>query len=298
MSICLYCLGKKAFVALKALDASLINTITQIVIAKDPNIVNDYAADIKMWAENNNVPFVFKSDLPLNNTSYSVHITLGWRWLLNTEKGEKVIVFHDSLLPKYRGYNPLVTALINGDTEIGATCFLADEGIDTGSIILQKKANITFPIKIAAAINTIADLYADMLCQVLKKISGTESIAGVPQHNADATYSLWRDEHDYLINWQHAATVIKRFIDATGYPYNGAFFYYSQLKIRITDAVVIDDVIISNRDAGKVFKLIDGNPVVVCGNGLLLIKEMKTEHGEVFKIKSIRTRLSNYDISE
>lgn len=291
MSICLYCLGKKAFIALKVLDASLIHAISLIVIARDKNVVNDYADDIKVWAENNNVPFAFKNDLPLNNANYNFHITLGWRWLLNTDKEEKVIVFHDSLLPKYRGYNPLVTALINGDTEIGATCFFADEGIDTGNIILQQTVNITFPIKIAEAIDKIADLYADMLGLLLKKITNAESIIATPQHVEAATYSLWRDEQDYLINWLWPATEIKRFIDATGYPYNGAFFYYTQLKIRIVEAVVMDDVIISNRCAGKVFKLIDGNPVIVCGSGLLQIKEMKNEEGEVFKIKNIRTRL-------
>ena len=55
----------------------------------------------------------------------------------------KLIVFHDSVLPKLRGFNPLVTSLINGYEEIGVTVLYGTEDFDRGEIILQKKVNIT-----------------------------------------------------------------------------------------------------------------------------------------------------------
>ncbi|MDO8558782.1 MAG: methionyl-tRNA formyltransferase, partial [bacterium] len=49
---------------------------------------------------------------------------------------------HPSLLPKYRGPSPIQYAILNGETETGATIMLVDEGIDTGPILSQKKTGI------------------------------------------------------------------------------------------------------------------------------------------------------------
>ena len=44
---------------------------------------------------------------------------------------------HASLLPQYRGAAPINWAVINGDTETGATTFFLTHEIDTGQIIRQ-----------------------------------------------------------------------------------------------------------------------------------------------------------------
>lgn len=49
---------------------------------------------------------------------------------------------HASLLPQYRGAAPLNWAIINGETETGATTFLLSHEIDTGQIIFQEKVSI------------------------------------------------------------------------------------------------------------------------------------------------------------
>ncbi|MBA4410355.1 MAG: methionyl-tRNA formyltransferase [Bacteroidota bacterium] len=49
---------------------------------------------------------------------------------------------HASLLPQYRGAAPLNWAIINGETETGATTFLLSHEIDTGRIIFQEKVTI------------------------------------------------------------------------------------------------------------------------------------------------------------
>jgi methionyl-tRNA formyltransferase len=50
---------------------------------------------------------------------------------------------HASLLPQYRGAAPINWAIINGETETGATTFFLTHEIDTGKIILQQKLPIT-----------------------------------------------------------------------------------------------------------------------------------------------------------
>jgi methionyl-tRNA formyltransferase len=44
---------------------------------------------------------------------------------------------HPGLLPKMRGSNPIIQAILN-DHPLGATCFQMDEGIDTGPIIYKE----------------------------------------------------------------------------------------------------------------------------------------------------------------
>ena len=50
---------------------------------------------------------------------------------------------HASLLPQYRGAAPINYAIINGETETGATTFFLTHEIDTGKIILQEKTAIS-----------------------------------------------------------------------------------------------------------------------------------------------------------
>jgi methionyl-tRNA formyltransferase len=49
---------------------------------------------------------------------------------------------HASLLPQYRGAAPINWAVINGDTETGATTFMLKHEIDTGNMILQERLPI------------------------------------------------------------------------------------------------------------------------------------------------------------
>ncbi len=49
---------------------------------------------------------------------------------------------HASLLPQYRGAAPINWAVINGDSETGATTFMLKHEIDTGNLILQERIPI------------------------------------------------------------------------------------------------------------------------------------------------------------
>jgi methionyl-tRNA formyltransferase len=53
------------------------------------------------------------------------------------------INLHTALLPKYRGLMPSFWVLKNNEKETGVSVFFVDEGIDSGSIIVQKKVVIT-----------------------------------------------------------------------------------------------------------------------------------------------------------
>src|SRR5256885_4748655 len=52
------------------------------------------------------------------------------------------ICFHPSLLPRYRGGSAINWQLIRGETETGVTVFWPDAGVDTGPILLQRRATV------------------------------------------------------------------------------------------------------------------------------------------------------------
>ncbi len=78
------------------------------------------------WLKNLNIDVVFICDFPLilpkeffTKFSYCINI-------------------HPSLLPSYRGPNPIFWGLLDNSSEFGITLHLIDEGIDTGDIICQR----------------------------------------------------------------------------------------------------------------------------------------------------------------
>jgi methionyl-tRNA formyltransferase len=52
------------------------------------------------------------------------------------------INFHPSLLPKYRGPNPIQQVLLNNETETGVTWHRMEEAFDRGNILSQEKISI------------------------------------------------------------------------------------------------------------------------------------------------------------
>ncbi|VDI40515.1 Hypothetical predicted protein [Mytilus galloprovincialis] len=54
----------------------------------------------------------------------------------------KSIIYHPSILPRHRGASAINWTLIQGDPSAGFSVFWADDGLDTGPILLQKKCYV------------------------------------------------------------------------------------------------------------------------------------------------------------
>jgi methionyl-tRNA formyltransferase len=199
---------------------------------------------------------------------------------------------HDSLLPKYRGFAPLVNCLVNGEKKVGVTALFASEEYDRGDIIAQRSITITYPVKINDAINLIAECYKGLVEEVGKKITEGQTIEAIKQNEADASYSLWLDDNDYDIDWNKDAYDLKRFIDAVGFPYSGAATYIDDKKFRIVEAEALPDLAVENRKPGKIIFIENEKPIVVCGKGLLkiisLVEDGTTQ--EMLPLKRFRIR--------
>lgn len=88
-----------------------------------PEILDLYK---KVDAELNVLPFCSQY-IPMDVINYPKH---------------KTICYHPSLLPKRRGVSAISWTLIKGDKKAGYSVFWADEGLDTGPILIQKGCDV------------------------------------------------------------------------------------------------------------------------------------------------------------
>lgn len=279
MKCYLFVLGYKGLFVLNELERKGLLQCIECVVTHIIKTEKSYFDDIKEICCRNGIPFCLKDEISKfhkDNNSYAVAI--GWKWVI--QGYSKIIVFHDSLLPKYRGFNPLVTSLINGDDTIGVSVLYGTNEYDKGDIIYQKSMAVSYPITIWEAIGKISYLYADLCIKVLKDIQSNKSLIAKKQNHAEATYSLWRDRQDYHINWQWDSARIVRFIDAVGFPYDGAKTMFENKILKVLKAEVIKDVVVANRDCGKVIFMENKCCIVVCGIGLVKLCEVVDENGQ------------------
>lgn len=285
----LFLMTKKGIDILLSINKNnLLDTICFVCSSEDTQIENDYFTEIQTFCNTHKIVFFERKNSP-NLPDSKYRIAVGWRWII--PNNENLIVIHDALLPKYRGFAPLVNALINGENQIGTTALWASDDYDKGNIIYQEKIHISYPIKIKNAIDLISFTYCELVNKIIKCIKDNNQLPSTPQNEADASYSLWRDDNDYEVDWNQSSKKIKNFIDAVGYPYRGAIISSIKEKYRIFDCEIVKDVKIENRHIGKII-FIDkcGDPVVVCKKGLLKLTDIRNDKGEAIKIKKFRTK--------
>lgn len=252
--------------------------VAHVVTARDKATMDDGYEAIVRLARSAGIPVVDRGQPPPDDSQARFLFAVGWRWLISPRPGQQLVVFHDALLPRYRGFAPLVSALVNGEPQVGVTALFGAAEYDRGPIIAQRAMPLHYPVTIAQVFRDIAPVYAELASEVVSLAMRGE-LRGVDQNESRATYSLWRDDMDYLVDLRWDAARIRRFVDAVGPPYKGALVQLEGVPCRIRACAELPDVVIENRTPGKVIFMQDGKPVVVCGTGTLRIDALNDKQG-------------------
>ena len=73
-------------------------------------------------------------------------VLAGWMRILSSKFirafPDKIINIHPSLLPKYKGLDPIQRSLDNGDEVTGCTVHMVTEELDSGKILMQEEVPI------------------------------------------------------------------------------------------------------------------------------------------------------------
>ena len=118
--IAFYLMNEKGFYTLnKFIKKFTSSNIDYIVSSIDKNMKKDYFKEIKQLCKKYKITFFDRnSDYFKKEKKFAGYkFAIGWRWII--QNSTNLIVFHDSLLPKYRGFAPLVNSLVSNENRGG-----------------------------------------------------------------------------------------------------------------------------------------------------------------------------------
>lgn len=188
---------------------------------------------------------------------------------------------HASLLPKYRGADPIAEAILQGESESGVTIMLLDAGIDTGPMLLSRAIPLAEDETTSSLSAKLAELGAQALLEVLPQwIAGT--LTPQPQDELRATHTRMLRKEDGLLRWDKPAAVLARQVRAyTPWPSSYTHWHGKLLKILEAHPLAVEiDTLTQQVQSGLVSTREEaGHQVlaVVTGSGFLIVKRVQLE---------------------
>ncbi len=182
------------------------------------------------------------------------------------------INLHPSLLPRWRGADPVRWAILSGDEKTGVTIHYASEKMDAGDIILQRE----FPVLPTDTYGTLGERLFREGTSLLLEAIGLIKEGKAPRHPQDeekATYASPLETQAFKIDWQSPAKVIERLVRA-GNPTPGAFTFFRKQRLKIWECVPREEEV---GKPGEIIGLEKEGLLVCCGAGSLLITSLQKE---------------------
>jgi methionyl-tRNA formyltransferase len=181
------------------------------------------------------------------------------------------ICFHPSLLPKYRGGSAINWQIIKGETETGVTVFWVDPGIDTGPVLLQRRASIG-PDDTAGSLyySALFSMGVEVVVESVQRIAAGTA-PRLPQDESLASYDpLCRDEHA-AIDWSLPLPQVYNLIRGCD-PQPGAYTLVNGSKLRLYEA---RPVTAGTYSPGVVAGVTDDGILVGAGGGAIQAKRLR-----------------------
>ena len=140
---------------------------------------------------------------------------------------------HPSLLPRYRGPSPVVTAILDGAQETGVTLMLLDEGMDTGPIVAQRQRPLDGTETAGQLTGELFRLGAELLLQNLTAWT-SNGLKAIPQDNSRATVTRKLERSDGVADWSLSASELAMRQRAFT-PWPGFFTQWQGKKLRLVE---------------------------------------------------------------
>lgn len=191
---------------------------------------------------------------------------------------------HASLLPRYRGASPITAAILAGDDKTGVTLMVMDAGLDTGPTLGRAESPIAPGDTTADLIERLAGLGADLLEGCLSAfIAGRLSPRPQPANDVSVTRPLVKA--DGWLRWQLPAPELQRRVRAM-WPWPRAWTLLDgqPFQVHTAEAVTTPSEDLGVR-AGTLVD-VDGEPAVVCGDGVLVLQRVQPAGGKAMDGRS------------
>ena len=144
---------------------------------------------------------------------------------------------HDSLLPAYAGFSPLIWALINGEREVGLTAHLMNDDLDAGDIVVRQSVPVLDTDTATDLFHKTVALIAPVTTEALALIASGRT-DWTAQDRGKASFFHKRSIEDSKIDWNWPAEDLERLVRAQSDPYPNAFTFHRGQRIRVISAAV------------------------------------------------------------
>lgn len=205
---------------------------------------------------------------------------------------------HDSLLPAYAGFSPLIWALINGEPEVGVTAHMMDEELDAGDIVVQRAVTVGPTDTATDLFHRTVELIAPVTVEALGLIASGQT-EFTRQDRSKASFFHKRAEEDIRIDWNWPAEDLERLVRAQSAPYPAAFTFHRGQRIEVVSAVVSQGRY--GGTPGRVFYREGDGVVIVAGadartgrNHGLAITRVRTADGHELPATEYFTSMGGY----
>lgn len=193
----------------------------------------------------------------------------------------ETINLHVSLLPKYRGANPIQRAIINGEKETGICTMITELGLDCGDICM------TYPIEITKNMNCMElfELCASNSPELLEKtLIGIKEGTLKPtcQSEDGVCFADKLTKEECKIDWSKSAETIHNLVRGV-YKCPSAYFVYNDKIIKVLETEVLEQNDRSDSNLGDFINISKLGIDVKTGDGILRLIKIKPEgKGEMF----------------
>ena len=189
----------------------------------------------------------------------------------------ETINLHASLLPRYRGANPIQRAIINGDKETGICTMITELGLDCGDVCMREKIEIPNDMTCVDLFEKISNISPALL---EKTLVGLVEKTIIPEKQCETGVCMANKltKEETKIDWTKPAEEIHNLVRGI-YKFPSAYFMHNDKVIKVLETRVIED----NGVCGEFVKVTKEGIEVGCGKDCLLLIKIKPEgKGEMF----------------
>lgn len=189
----------------------------------------------------------------------------------------ETINLHASLLPRYRGANPIQRAIINGDKETGICTMITELGLDCGDVCMREKIEIPNDMTCVDLFEKISDISPALL---EKTLVGLVEKTIIPEKQCETGVCMANKltKEETKIDWTKSAEEIHNLVRGI-YKFPSAYFMHNDKVVKVLETRVIE----GNGTCGKFVKVTKEGIEVGCGKDCLLLIKIKPEgKGEMF----------------
>ena len=150
----------------------------------------------------------------------------------------ETINLHASLLPKYRGANPIQRCIINGDKETGICTMITELGLDCGDICMQEKISIPDNMTCEDLWLKISEDSPELLEQTLVGLYN-KTLKPCPQCEDGVCMANKLTKEETLIDWSRSAVDIHNLVRGV-YRSPSAYFVFQDKIIKVLETEILE----------------------------------------------------------